>query len=303
MAKKQNDTLGDRMKRYENITRLQLPPRTYTLLRIDGRAFHTWTRGLRKPYDEVLMNIMDKTAIALCEEVAGAQFAYVQSDEISILAVDFLEIGTQSWFDGLVQKWCSVSAAIATATFNSEVMSESCDYERILEEDGPKAAADYLESIKGYVGQKAPVATFDARVWTIPDHVEVENYFIWRQQDAVRNSIMMLARSHASHKQLHGKNQPAQHDIIVAAGDNWAKHSARFKHGGVVRKKAAVVLNELATWHPSNPRSEVRLSNWFMDTETPVFTKERDYLRSMIPIHWEDDLVTRLTEHQKGTSA
>src|SRR5271166_1365959 len=101
MAKKQNDTLGDRMKRYENITRLQLPPRTYTLLRVDGRAFHTWTRGLRKPYDEVFMNIMDKTAIALCEEIAGAQFAFVQSDEISLLAVDFwrsaLRHGSTDW--------------------------------------------------------------------------------------------------------------------------------------------------------------------------------------------------------------
>ncbi len=302
MAKKQHDTLGDRMKRYENVTRLQLPPRTYTLLRVDGRAFHTWTRGLRKPYDNVLMNIMDKTAIALCEEIAGAQFAYVQSDEISVLAVDFLEIGTQAWFDGLVQKWCSVAAAIATATFNSEVMNENCDYDRILEEDGPGAGAAYLESIKGYVGQKGATATFDARVWTIPDHVEVENYFIWRQQDAVRNSIIMLARGYASHKQLHGKNQTAQHDIIVAAGDNWAKHPARFKHGGVIRKKAEEVRAEL-TLHPSNPRSEVRLSNWFMDAETPVFTKQRDYLRGMVPIHWEEDLVTRLTDNRKGTTA
>lgn len=300
MAKKQRDTLGDRMKRYENVTRLQLPPRTFTLIRVDGRAFHTWTRGLRKPYDEVLMNIMDKTAIALCEEIAGAQFAYVQSDEISILAVDFLEIGTQAWFDGLVQKWCSVAAAIATMTFNAGVVDENIEYDRALEEGGPGEGVAYLESVKGYVGQKGPIATFDARVWTIPDHVEVENYFVWRQQDAVRNSIMMLARAHASHKQLHGKNQPAQHDLIHAAGDNWAKHSARFKHGGIIRRKAETP--ELV-YHPSNPKSAVRLSNWFMDTETPVFTKERDYLRNMIPIHWENDLVTRMIDHRKETSA
>ena len=300
MTIKRSDALGDRMKRYEDVYRFKLPPRTYTLLRVDGRAFHTWTRGLRKPYDEVFMNIMDKTAIALCEEIAGAQFAFVQSDEISLLAVDFLEIGTQAWFDGLVQKWCSVAASIATAAFNLEVLSENCDYERILDEDGPKPAADYLESIKGYVGQKWGPATFDARVWTIPDHVEVENYFVWRQQDAVRNSIMMLARAHASHKQLHGKNQSAQHEIIHAAGDNWAKHPARFKHGGIIRRKAEAPE---AIYRPSNPKSAVRPSNWFMDEATPVFTQDREYLRSMVPIHWENDLVVRTFDHRKGTSA
>src|SRR5271166_2006304 len=146
MTTQRRDALGDRMKRYEDITRFKLPPRTYTLLRVDGRAFHTWTRGLAKPYDQLLMKIMDKTAIALCEEIAGAQFAFVQSDEISILAVDFLEIGTQAWFDGLVQKWCSVAAAIATATFNAEVVAENIEYDHILDEDGPGAGAAYLES-------------------------------------------------------------------------------------------------------------------------------------------------------------
>ncbi len=287
MAITRRDDLGDRMKRYEDVNRFKLPPRTYTLLRVDGRAFHTFTRGLAKPYDTYLMGIMDKVAIALCEEIAGAQFAYVQSDEISILAVDFLDIGSQPWFDGLVQKWCSVSAAIATMTFNSELMEIS----------SPDPMGNELPITK-----KLPVATFDARVWTIPDHIEVENYFVWRQQDAVRNSVSMLARAYASHKQLHGKNQAAQHDAIIAAGDNWAKHPARFKHGGIIRRKAAEVRAELAL-HPSNPRSEIRLSNWFMDTETPVFTKQRDYLRNMIPIHWEGDLVTRLTENRKGTTA
>jgi tRNA(His) 5'-end guanylyltransferase len=273
------DALGDRMKRYEDITRYKLPPRTYTLLRVDGRAFHTFTRGLEKPYDKSFMAIMDTVAIKLCEEIAGAQFAFVQSDEISLLAVDFLEIGTQAWFDGLVQKWCSVAAAIATMTFNVEVM---------------KAIQQNLEMNITEIGSKKPCATFDARVWTIPDHVEVENYFVWRQQDAVRNSVMMLARAHASHKQLHGKNQSAQHEIIHAAGDNWEKHPARFKHGGVIRRQAVDYLAPLSATHPAfiqlaeGKRVPLERSNWFMDVDTPVFTRDRDYLRNMIPIHWED---------------
>ena len=106
------------MKRYEETTRFTLPRRTYTILRVDGRAFHSWTRGLAKPYDNQLMDCMDAVAVALCSQISGSQFAYVQSDEISILAVDFLDTETQSWFDGNVQKWASVGASIATMAFN-----------------------------------------------------------------------------------------------------------------------------------------------------------------------------------------
>jgi tRNA(His) guanylyltransferase len=292
MATTKRDALGDRMKRYEDVTRYKLPPRTYTLLRVDGRAFHTFTRGLEKPYDKSFMSCMDFVARTLCEEIAGAQFAFVQSDEISLLAVDFLEIGTQAWFDGLVQKWCSVAASIATMAFNSALVSRTLVEMVKSEEEDPSFVASKFCS-------KAPHATFDARVWTIPDLVEVENYFVWRQQDAVRNSVMMLARSYASHKTLHGKNQSAQHELIHQVGDNWANHPARFKHGGVIRKKIELP-NAL---HPSNINAGVRESNWFMDENTPVFTKDRDYLRNMIPIHWENDLVTRLTDHRKGTTA
>jgi tRNA(His) 5'-end guanylyltransferase len=301
MTTQRRDALGDRMKRYEDITRYKLPPRTYTLLRVDGRAFHTFTRGLEKPYDTSFMTIMDSVAIKLCEEIAGAQFAYVQSDEISLLAVDFLEIGTQAWFDGLVQKWCSVAASVATMAFNS-VLTAKTLLEMVASERDPNYPTSKICS-------KTPNATFDARVWTIPDHVEVENYFVWRQQDAVRNSVMMLARAHASHKQLHGKNQSAQHDIIHAAGDNWEKHPARFKHGGVIRRQAVDYLAPLSATHPAfiqlaeGKRVPLERSNWFMDEGTPVFTRERHYLRTMIPIHWEDDLVTRLTDNRKGTTA
>ena len=106
------DALGDRMKRYENVTRFTLPRRTYTILRVDGRAFHSWTKGLEKPYDLNFMECMDRAAIALCSQIAGAQCAYVQSDEISVLCVDFLDIATEPWFDGSVQKFASVGASI-----------------------------------------------------------------------------------------------------------------------------------------------------------------------------------------------
>lgn len=264
MSKKVSDALGDRMKKYEHITRFSLPPRTYTLLRVDGRAFHTWTKGLQRPYDTDLINCMDDAAIALCESISGTQFAFVQSDEISILAVDFKDIKSQSWFDGNLQKWASVGASIATMAFNVSVMSLN---RRALELDTTAIGS-----------KKRPNATFDARVYSIPDFIEVENYFVWRQKDAERNSITMLAQAYASHKQLHGKSITERHEIIHKAGDNWAKHPVSFKHGRVVRKQGGVIEGR---------------GNWIADTTTPVFTKQRNYLRDLIPIPWENDMIRR----------
>jgi len=276
MAKSRRDALGDRMKRYEATTQLVLPRRTYTILRVDGRAFHSWTKGLEKPYDTEFMSFMDMAALALCEQIAGAQFAYVQSDEISVLAVDFLNIDTEPWFDGNVQKWVSVGASIATAEFNVYVASAYFGRMYDMEHD-PEAAKDYSK-----IAKKAPDAVFDARVYTIPDLIEVENYFVWRQQDAERNSVMMLARAYASHKQLAGKNRAAQHEIIHDAGDNWAKHPTSFKHGRVVRYV-----------EHAEPNDKMRHSHWATDGHTPVFTKNREYLRNLVPVIWNDDLLIR----------
>ena len=165
------DDLGTRMKtQYEQRTRTWLPRRTYTIIRLDGKAFHTFTRGMERPYDERFMNAMDYTAMHLCLDIQGAVMAYVQSDEISILLTDFDKITTDAWFDGQVQKIVSVSASMATAFFNSYINYDTDDSQKKM-------------------------AFFDARVFTIPDPVEVENYFVWRQKDAVRNSLAMHAQS------------------------------------------------------------------------------------------------------------
>lgn len=199
-----NDSLGDRMKeQYENRTRYFLPRRTYTIIRVDGKAFHTLTKGFDKPFDNKLMTIMDAVAIKMCEEVQGAQFAYVQSDEISILLTDFNTPQTCAWFNGNIQKMSSVSAAIATAEFNN-LMSKT--------------------------------ATFDSRVFTIPDPIEVENYFIWRQQDATRNSLQMATRAVFSHKECEGRNQSQMHDMLHTKNINWNDYSGREKRGGFIHK-------------------------------------------------------------------
>lgn len=247
MAKAKKDTLGDRMKsRYEDRTRYLLPARTYTILRVDGRAFHTWTKGLETPYDKRFMTWMDRAAEALVMEIAGSRFAYVQSDEISVLATDFDEITSEAWFDANIQKLTSVAASIATAAFNAAVQT--------------------------YVGSVRRPATFDARVFTIPDPVEVANYFIWRQKDAERNSVSLLSQHYYTAKQLHGKNVAAQHELIHQAGDNWAKHPTGFKRGRVIRRLDTGI----------DLRKHVGVDN-----EAPVFAKS-DYLDELIPRHWED---------------
>ena len=256
---------------YEDRSRFFLPRRTYTILRVDGRAFHTWTKGLTKPYDTKFMSCMDAAAIALCKEIAGARFAYVQSDEISVLATDFADEGSQSWFDGNLQKWVSVAASIATMSFN-----------RIVAHFSKTASCSDSMKEAPWFG-KTPDAVFDARAFTIPDYIEVENYFIWRQQDAARNSVTQLASAYASHKKLQGKSTPERHEIIHEAGDNWAKHPVRFKHGGVIRKHTPVLSDEALAL------SIARRGEWALDESTPTFTRNRDYLRNMIPRHWEGD--------------
>lgn len=201
-----HDVLGTRMKeQYETRTRTLLPRRTYTIIRLDGKAFHTWTRGFARPYDKVFIHRFDAAVAWILPEIQGAQFAYTQSDEASILLTDFATIDTAAWFDGQVQKIVSVTASLMAGAFN-----------------------------RLYPFHK--IATFDARTFTIPDRTEVENYFIWRQQDAERNSLSLLCQAHFSAKELHGKDRNAQHEMLHSVGVNWAKEPDRFKRGGIIHK-------------------------------------------------------------------
>ena len=123
---KSKDDLGTRMKEfYENRYRIFLPRRTNVLIRIDGKAFHTYTRGLNKPYDDGLMEDMNETTKYLCENIQGAKMGYVQSDEISILITDYDDISTSAWFDNNIQKMCSIAASLATAKFNQLRMART----------------------------------------------------------------------------------------------------------------------------------------------------------------------------------
>ena len=276
------DALGGRMKDfYEDRTRHKLARRTNTIIRIDGKSFHTYTRGLDRPFDKGLMEDMDKTTEFLCQSIQGAKLGYVQSDEISILLTDYDDITTDAWFDGNLQKMASIAASLATAKFNQLRMARSTGNfygQQIL-------TAESIESFK--------LAMFDARVFQIPYQEEVINYFIWRQKDATRNSISSVAQSLHSPKELHGKKTDEMQEMIFQKGINWNDYTPREKRGSVIRKfQETFVRNEelLGVSTMSDGSASVRMqgetytrSKWKTDTETPIFSQEKDYLRLLMP--------------------
>lgn len=265
------DSLGDRMKSYyEDRFRLQLPRRTNILIRIDGKAFHTYTKGLQRPYDMPLMEDMDETTKFLCENIQGAKMGYVQSDEISILLTDYDEIDTQGWFDYNLQKMCSISASLATAKFNQLRTARAYKNSSIVMEP------EDLTNIK--------LATFDARVFIIPFHEEVVNYFVWRQQDATRNSISMAAQSMFSHKELHKKSTDEMQELMFTLKDvNWNDYPTRFKRGSAIIKEERVFMKKRPEFvndgktYPISDDNIVKRKRWEA-VETPIFTQDRNFI-------------------------
>lgn len=231
------DALGDRMKRYENAYRAALPWRLPVVVRIDGRAFHTYTNGCERPFDARLVDAMDACAAAVCEDAHGAALAYVQSDEISVLLHGYRALDSQPWFDNGVQKIVSVAASLASAEMTA------------------RSASIFGETKR---------AQFDARVFVLPE-AEVCNYFIWRQQDAARNAIQMMASAHYSHRELHCKNTNVMQEMLFQRGVNFNDTPTRYKRGRCIVREVFEV--DGATRH-----------RWAPDNEIPKFTQDRSYI-------------------------
>lgn len=295
---KVKDALGDRMKAYEVTTRTFLPKRSYTIIRIDGKAFHTYTRGLERPFDLGLIEDMNATAAYLCKNIMGAKFAYVQSDEISILLTDFEDIGTQAWFENNVQKMVSVAASMATAKFNQlRLMRRLASAQRFVKDVAFTLIEKDIQEFK--------LAEFDARVFQIPQKVEVENYFIWRQQDATRNSISSVAQCLYSHKELHGVSSDAKQELIFQKGINWNDYPSRMKRGGFIEKigdlwvkpkgsktagykvpeEEVKDITQKIELHGMSydPNFEYYKRTRWETTECPIFTQDRGFLNRRIP--------------------
>ncbi|MET9086143.1 tRNA(His) guanylyltransferase Thg1 family protein [Streptomyces sp. NPDC004237] len=236
--------LADRMKALESVHRNVLPRRTYAILRVDGRAFHTYLRGAQKPFDPDFAAAMDQVAEALCAEIMGAAFAYTQSDEVSVLFTDFARAHTQPWFGGVVAKQVSVAASLATA---------------VLAEQRP--------------GRDR--ATFDARVLTLDRTADVADYFLWRQMDAVRNSVSMAARAHFSHRRLKGVPVPAMQDLLRTEADtDWFELPAGFRRGRVTVRQTGPRPVEYVDGRTQQTVRTTAVRSWWQTEPAPQFTRE-----------------------------
>jgi len=244
-----NDSLGDRMKGYEAVSKNFLMRRTPVVLRVDGKAFHTLTCGFKRPFDDIFSDAMVRTMQALCAGMQNCQLGYKQSDEISLLLMDDKTLTTDSWFDNNVQKMVSVGASIATLAFNKALAALVAE------------APDTLELREVYE-KRFDTALFDCRAFNLSKE-EVCNYFIWRQQDATRNSIQSLGQANFSAKELHGLScSNIQDKLFTDKNINWNDIPTRFKRGVCC----------------------VRDCGWTTDYEIPVFSQDRGYIDSRVYI-------------------
>lgn len=236
------------MKRYEAVWRPRLVPRTPMIVRADGKTFHSLTREMQRPFDPEFVEHMLGVATALCREIDGAQMAYVQSDEISVLVRDDQTLQTQPWFDKELDKVVSITAGTASGEMSLRLNRR---------------------------------AVFDARAFVLPPE-EVANYFIWRQQDATRNSVSMAAHAELARKLgakeaqalLHGKTWGEQQELLFAqCGINWSQYPTHLKRGACVAP---------GTEERAGRDGPVARRVWTTDREIPVFTQDRDYLHRFL---------------------
>lgn len=270
-----NDELGMRMKEfYEEVPKTRLVRRMPVAIRIDGKAFHTFTRGFQKPFDEILVKSMQDTMKYLCENIQGCVLGYTQSDEITLILIDYQNLNSCAWFDYEVQKMCSIAASMATMAFN-KFFTKNVNYFEMTHE--------YDDTINEYcttlVNAAEKGAMFDARVFNIPKE-EVCNLIYWRQLDATRNSIQMVGQANFSHKELQNKScNMIQEMLFAEKGINWNDYPTYLKRGSCCIKTTI-----------QNPNVDIKdgvypKSIWMIDLDIPIFKGDgRQYIDKLIYI-------------------
>ena len=267
------DELGTRMKEfYEGVPKTRLVRRMPVAIRLDGKAFHTFTRGFEKPFDEVLGKSMRETMKYLCENIQGCVLGYTQSDEITLILVDYQNLNSCAWFDYEVQKMCSISASMATMAFNKFFTKNVNYFEMTHEHDD--TINEYCTTL---VNAAEKGAMFDARVFNIPKE-EVCNLIYWRQLDATRNSIQMVGQANFSHKELQNKScNMIQEMLFAEKGINWNDYPTYLKRGSCCIKTTI-----------QNPNVDIKdgvypKSIWMIDLDIPIFKEDgRNYIDKLV---------------------
>lgn len=267
------DDIGTRMKDfYEQIPKTKLMRRCPVAIRIDGKAFHTYTRNFKRPFDSIFMRAMQETMKYLCENIQGCVLGYTQSDEITLILVDYEKINSSAWFDYEVQKLCSVSASMATMRFNQV-------FARLVQEVKEEGTED-PKYIKVLDKACEAGAMFDSRCFNIPKE-EVTNLIYWRQLDASRNSIQMVGHANFSQKQMHGKSTGDIQDMLMLEKNiNWNDFSVACKRGSCCIRGQA----DENTSCTDGSRTE-NSRGWVIDNDIPIFKGEaRGYVDRLIYI-------------------
>ena len=282
-----HDDLGTRMKEfYESIPKKKLMRRTPVIIRIDGKAFHTFTKGFEKPFEEILIKTMQETTKYLCENIQGCVLGYTQSDEITLVLVDYKKLNSAAWFDYEVQKMCSIAASMTTMAFNRIFAKNVKEYDiewkcglTPQSDEIQKAHYDYIDVLSKAVEKGA---MFDARVFNIPKE-EVTNCIYWRQLDASRNSIQMVGQANFSHKELHCKTCSNIQDMLMEQKNiNWNNFPTYQKRGTCVVKKE-FYPEPLKGYEDCEVDASDVITRWVIDKDIPIFKDEgRDYIEKFI---------------------
>ena len=248
--------------------------RTPVAIRLDGKSFHTFTRGFQKPFDEILIKSMQETMKYLCENIQGCVLGYTQSDEITLILVDYKKLNSSAWFDYEVQKMCSIAASMATMVFNKffEINTALHIPSKVCNKVGDIVNEKEYAYSQAYNKALNKGAMFDARVFNIPKE-EVTNLIYWRQLDATRNSIQMVGQANFSHKELQNKSCNMIQDMLMTQkGINWNDLPTYQKRGSCCVKAYEVDDTDSSEYY-----------YWKIDKEIPIFKGEgRQYIEKLI---------------------
>jgi tRNA(His) 5'-end guanylyltransferase len=266
------------MKTYENAFSNKFPIKHPLILRLDGVHFHTNVKrwNCKKPFDPELIDAMQFTAKVLCESISGAKIAYVQSDEITILIRDDMDFGTMPWYDKKINKIMSVVAAKASNAFNycyHQMRGDAWE-----NEDGEMV-------YEGKTITLPDMAEFDCRGYILPEN-EINNAFLWRQNDCISNSVQMLGRAHFSHKELQRKSNDDIKSMLIKNRDtDWDELATECQRG------ACIIRKQFPKKIPSRDDKglimhglfdTIMVPAWTIDTEIPIFTEDTEYINQFM---------------------
>ena len=267
--------IANRMKEfYETVPKTKLMRHCPVVVRLDGKSFHSFTRGFNKPFDELLIKSMQDTMKYLCENIQGVVLGYCQSDEISLILVDYKKLNSSAFFDYEVQKICSITASMATMAFNKYFTQEYLGY---LHNDDLDWDNEKVLKLRDTYSKVLQSAMFDSRCFNIPKE-EVTNYIYWRQLDCIRNSIQMVGQANFSEKELHKKNRNQIKEMLITQkGIDWDDLPAYQEYGSCCVKEKYQCENV------DVKDGAVIRTRWVIDKNIPVFRNDgRQYIERLI---------------------